>query len=170
MSDIELVDAAARKTGENVREIARRGVTMTVFTQRAWSVAELPKPPCTHARRFSHSALEGQHQDPTADHQYPEPLTHRWSLMKKQDGKHGDQDDAELVDGGNFRGVANLQCPEVADPRCPGRQPRQDQKQQGLAGQRQRIRPFARRRHEAGQDHRDDSGAHQGRKVGIDTR
>ena len=49
--------------------------------------------------------------------------------MQEYDGKNERQYGAELVNSDYRRGKANLQCLEVAEPRCTGRQAGQDEKE-----------------------------------------
>jgi len=63
-----------------------------------------------------HSALQRQNHDARTHEKNSEPVPHSWTLTQKGHGKNRDEHHAQLVDGSDFRSIADLKSAKVADP------------------------------------------------------
>src|SRR6267142_857529 len=114
-------------------------------------------------------ALESQYQDPGTDHEDADPPPSGRALAEKQEREDRHQHEAQLVDGGHLRRIADFEGTEVADPRGAGGQPGQHQEEPRVRREGERVTPLAGGVHEPGEDDDDDGGANEGRQIGIDT-
>lgn len=65
----------------------------------------------------------GDENRAAGDQDHTEPVRKRKPFAEKEDRKHCNKDDAELVDRRNTRRIADLQRAEIADPGCAGCKP-----------------------------------------------
>jgi len=118
--------------------------------------------------RRGRSGLVGHQHRAERDQADADPVRHRKPLAEEDDGEDRHQHDAELVDRRDARGVAQLQGPEIAEPRGAGRQTRKDEEYPCAAGDRRRLLPASGSPQDRGEDKGDDAGADEGGEVGID--
>ena len=73
------------------------------------------------ANRFVHLDIDGSPLPTDYDGAYSneknsKPLPSSWSFAEEQDRKDSNEQKAQLIDWCDFRGIAQFQCPKVANP------------------------------------------------------
>ena len=87
--------------------------------------------------------------------------------MKEDEGHRDAQNDAELIYGNDLRGLANLQRPEIKEPRKPRREAGEDEKQPAPAADFADLSAASRHKDDKPGHNDDDHGPHRRREVGV---
>ncbi len=107
------------------------------------------------------STFQRQDDDAYANEKNADPLSRGRSFPQKQDRKESYEQEAQLIDGCDLRGLAHFQGPKVANPGGPGRQPGQNQKKPGLGVKFERVAAFSGEVDEAREHNQDHNGANE---------
>lgn len=112
-------------------------------------------------------SLKDQNKGPQRDQRAADKRLCRDRLVQKDKGHDDAEDDAELVRRNHLRGLADLQCAEVKEPRRSRGQPGQNEKEPALAADVADLAAAPGHKDDEPGHYHDHHGAHRRREIGI---